>query len=88
MRPCIQPGCGNLTTQSRCPTHTIRRNPQLAKTHLDRIYLRDNTTCHLCGQHVPRHQATLDHLTRLADGGTDREDNLALAHRACNSRKG
>lgn len=32
--------------------------------------------------------ATMEHLQRKADGGTDRLDNLALACKSCNSRRG
>lgn len=32
--------------------------------------------------------ATVEHLRRKADGGTDRLDNLAMACKSCNSRRG
>jgi 5-methylcytosine-specific restriction endonuclease McrA len=50
--------------------------------------------CHWCGaamrddvaeQHPQR--ATLDHVVALADGGTNRNENLVAACRACNERR-
>ena len=35
-----------------------------------------------------RHAATLEHLRRKADGGTNHRDNLALACRRCNGQRG
>jgi len=35
-----------------------------------------------------RELATIDHVYPLALGGTNRMDNLKLAHRACNSSRG
>jgi 5-methylcytosine-specific restriction endonuclease McrA len=50
--------------------------------------------CHLCKQTVslgdegsPRY-ATIDHVIPLSRGGKDHIDNLALACRECNERKG
>lgn len=52
---------------------------------------RDGWRCHLCAKKVRRtlpgtHPMgpTIDHLVPLAAGGTDRRDNVRLAHRQCN----
>jgi len=59
------------------------------------IFERDGWRCHICGKKIKRglpnsHPlgATLDHLIPLADGGADAPDNVAAAHRLCNSLKG
>lgn len=55
--------------------------------HID-IALRDNWRCHLCGKKVSRATWSLDHLIPLIRGGNHTPDNVALAHRVCNSRRG
>lgn len=59
------------------------------------IFERDGWRCHICGKKIrcslPHSHplgATLDHLIPLADGGADAPDNVAAAHRLCNSIKG
>ena len=54
---------------------------------LEQIAQRDNHRCYLCGRRVSVRNATLDHIIPLAMGGRDSEDNVALAHRSCNSKK-
>lgn len=56
---------------------------------------RDGWRCHLCRRRVNRvlvspdpMSGTFDHLLPIADGGTDAPQNLALAHRICNTRRG
>jgi hypothetical protein len=58
------------------------------------IFERDNWTCWICGDPVTRdahHQdydaPTVDHKIALAAGGNDTRDNVATAHRWCNSVK-
>jgi hypothetical protein len=55
---------------------------------------RNGGRCAICGEAVDlsltsgRHQATLDHIFPQSRGGTHERENLQLAHRQCNSRKG
>lgn len=56
---------------------------------------RDGWRCHLCGRAVVDRpwsgrplDATLDHLVPVSDGGAHTMDNVALAHRRCNQRRG
>lgn len=49
---------------------------------------RDGGLCGICGQSVPVEQQSLDHIIPLSKGGTHEPNNVQLAHRACNSRKG
>ena len=49
---------------------------------------RDGRICYLCGKEVSVHEASFEHVIPLCDGGTHTPDNVRLAHRLCNSRKG
>lgn len=56
---------------------------------------RDGWRCHLCGERVDgtlhghhRRAATIDHLIPISRGGNHVAENVALAHRCCNSARG
>lgn len=49
---------------------------------------RDNETCYLCGRWVSVHDVSLDHVVPLSKGGSHTYDNVRLAHKDCNSKKG
>lgn len=58
------------------------------------IFNRDGWTCHLCGGKVDKSLsrldsfgATIDHLIPLSRGGSDDIENVATAHRVCNTRR-
>ncbi len=44
-------------------------------------------TCYLCGKGIELGQASIDHKIPLARGGTNHQDNLAVAHVKCNASK-
>ncbi len=53
-----------------------------------------NAACHICGRqvdyslpHTDDMSFQADHIIPLAKGGTDTWDNIAAAHRLCNSKK-
>lgn len=56
---------------------------------------RDRCKCHLCGGKVDMTLAasntdwapSVDHLVALGDGGSNTWDNVALAHRFCNTER-
>lgn len=52
------------------------------------VYARDGGFCHICLKHVAKKDATLDHLVPLSQNGSHTMENVALAHRVCNSRRG
>lgn len=54
----------------------------------DVILQRDRGHCGICGDPVMENTAELDHVIPLAAGGTHEPENIQLAHRACNRRKG
>lgn len=56
---------------------------------------RDGWRCHLCGKLVDASRSgmdptgpTIDHLIPVSQGGVDTPENVRLAHRVCNSRRG
>jgi 5-methylcytosine-specific restriction endonuclease McrA len=52
------------------------------------ICIRDQWRCHICGKKVARKDVTLDHLIPISAGGAHLPENVSLAHRVCNSRRG
>lgn len=80
-----------MKTYWRCKDY--RRRQQLRQTgrisyERAAIYERDGGRCHICLDHVDRQEFTLDHLAPLSQGGFDSPENVAVAHRSCNSRRG
>jgi 5-methylcytosine-specific restriction endonuclease McrA len=51
------------------------------------IMLRDNFTCQYCGDQLPAHQLTLDHIVPRARGGRTTWENTVAACRQCNGKK-
>jgi hypothetical protein len=89
--------------KERRKRHNIRRNALLAAVGGKRVAgrwkgigERDSWSCWLCGGDVDqslggttkRGAPTIDHVVPLALGGSDRDENLRLAHFSCNSRRG
>jgi len=71
-----------------------RREMQRTKWTRATLIRKHGGRCHLCNEPVdlkdpasPRY-ATIDHVVPLSRGGRDLLDNLALACRACNEKKG
>jgi len=58
--------------------------------HIDRLAIieRDGGICYLCGARPSGKQISLDHVTPLSRGGSHTADNLKVACRRCNTRKG
>lgn len=52
-----------------------------------KVYERDEYKCRYCGKQLTRFTCTLDHVTPVAEGGTNSFDNLMTACLECNSRK-
>lgn len=49
------------------------------------VFAEQGRVCHLCGRPGAD---TLDHIVPRSLGGSDDLDNLAPAHKSCNSRRG
>lgn len=52
------------------------------------VIARNGYLCGICGEFVRPEDLSIDHIVPVAIGGTDLLDNLQVAHRVCNSRKG
>ena len=59
----------------------------------DKIYktvarqLHGQVPCWMCGAHVTPHEATLEHIRPLSEGGSSHQDNLAISHAQCNHQR-
>lgn len=51
------------------------------------VLRRDNNTCRYCGSMAPNVKLTIDHVTPVALGGSDKPDNLVAACWDCNIGK-
>ncbi len=49
---------------------------------------RDNWICYLCEKKVKYKNMSLDHVKPVSRGGKDELNNLRLAHKECNFKKG
>ena len=90
LRSCVEPGCGQPSSEGRCPEHrrkaweTSDRRYRLKlsggaeQARRKRILERYLYCCHVCGQ---KGADEVDHVVPLAEGGVDTEDNLAPIHR-------
>jgi hypothetical protein len=63
------------------------------KISIQELYVRDNGICGICKKPVTKRQLTKglanrDHIIPASDGGSNRSDNLRLAHYECNIRRG
>ena len=43
--------------------------------------------CWVCGEHVTREAATLEHILPLSQGGNSHAENLAISHEVCNGQR-
>jgi 5-methylcytosine-specific restriction endonuclease McrA len=43
--------------------------------------------CWVCGEHVTREAATLEHIQPLSEGGNSHAENLAISHEVCNGQR-
>lgn len=43
--------------------------------------------CWVCGLHVTREAATLEHIQPLSEGGNSHIENLAISHEVCNGQR-
>ena len=65
-------------------------NAKSRRAHLYRslfLQLHGRVPCWICGLHMEPHEATLEHITPHAKGGTLRYDNVVLTHSHCNNMR-
>jgi len=72
--------------------HGLRRRALQAGVTIEpvnasEVYERDHYLCHVCRRLVPARERSLDHLIPLTRGGAHSMNNVALAHRRCNSKR-
>ena len=65
----------------------ILNAPVVERIDRKAIIARDRSICHICGKHIIPTEMSLDHLVPLARGGSHAAQNLACAHRRCNSQR-
>lgn len=58
------------------------------RTLLYEVWMACGGRCHLCGRKVHPEDATRDHVIPRSLDGPDSEENIKLAHWACNSARG
>lgn len=65
-----------------------RRNGAALRFSKESVYARDRGHCQYCQRPVSRREGTYDHIVPRSRGGDTRWENIVLACRACNLRKG
>ena len=87
---------GEITRRLRIDGNTIEN------VSLEDLYKRDAGICHICGGQcryddytvvgdvfiAGNYYPSIDHIIPLAKGGEHSYDNVRLAHRICNARRG
>lgn len=68
---------GNVRQSRRCTIYKMLANKNNGKV-----------PCFVCGEHVDKDKATLEHIIPISKGGTDSMDNLAISHFRCNVKRG
>lgn len=63
----------------------IKAAPRIEAVSHRKVAERDGWRCHICRKTVTRRTWSIDHLIPLSYGGTHTYDNVALAHKDCNS---
>lgn len=56
--------------------------------HIRKTKYAESKSCHYCGVKTTTKNRQLDHIIPVASGGTNDADNLVVACRTCNRKKG
>jgi HNH endonuclease len=64
------------------------RRKAMSKTLRFEVFKRDLFTCQYCGAHPPEAVLQVDHIVAVANGGTNKQDNLVTSCQPCNIGKG
>lgn len=65
-----------------------KQGTRTGRVNYKRILERDGYHCYICEDVVTPDQVSFDHKTPLSRGGTHTENNIKVAHKICNFRKG
>lgn len=71
-------------------THRYRarlKGASIGAVDFEQIKARDGMVCHICRELVTEATLGFDHVMPLSRGGAHTEENIAVCHRRCNSRK-
>lgn len=77
--------------QKRNKKNAIRqgnRNSYQRRELKRRMYSNQNAICYICNKYMTFKDASVDHVIPLSKGGSSEEENLKLAHKDCNDKKG
>lgn len=68
----------------------VRQKDQMSHDwNVKQLIRRDGMICQICLEPIlHRRDVTLDHITPTSRGGTDKIENLRLAHEFCNHERG
>lgn len=69
-------------------THWIKPHQQRVKFSRQNVLARDRWKCQYCGEQKPTPELTFDHVIPRSRGGKTAWDNIVIACRECNARKG
>lgn len=72
---------------SEAKRRASKKTTNVENIDIREIIKRDGTICWLCLKNCPPDNITLDHIVPLSRGGSHTYENIALAHRECNSKK-
>lgn len=91
----LSAGAASRYCSRECRAQARRRRGWISYPDRLAIYVRDDYSCHICGESTSKDydcsdpwSPTLDHLVPRALGGGDEPSNLAVAHLWCNSVRG
>lgn len=65
----------------------LQGSREFCMLQLNRVYVRDNGICYICGCSLTRAEATRDHVIPLALGGAKWDNNVKLCCSPCNTKK-
>lgn len=65
----------------------VRSTKRAIKFSRQNVWARDKGCCQYCGNRVPRHEVTYDHVLPRSKGGHTRWENIVTCCAPCNQRK-
>jgi len=61
---------------------------RIGRVHYQTIMERDRMVCGICHKKAKLEDLSFDHIVPLSKGGPHTDDNIQVAHRLCNARRG